>query len=153
MNSKVIVTEGLEELGKKLAALDAWVESDVLKQGCKNGAQLIADAAKALAPRKTGKLAAAIKVRAGRKSNNSVAYLASVGKGWNTGTTFYGAFQEFGWKSGPRTSHAKNAAAHDTRRQNPGEHFMQYAAEEKGPEALAQFVQTVSAAIEREFKK
>lgn len=99
-----LVIEGLEALQAGLNKLELFAEKTVLKDALKEGAKVVADEAKTLAPVKSGQLQRAIRVRAGRSRRGVMSVLASVGKKWFSGETFYGAFQEFGWHSGKRSN-------------------------------------------------
>jgi hypothetical protein len=134
---------GLDGFAKRLEALSAYAEGATLKAGAKAVAQAIADRARELAPAASGRLRAAIRVRAGRSGQGSFSFLASVGAKNFAGDQYYGAFQEFGWKSGSRK-------AGGNRKEIPGKHYMQQAAEEIGPSALATFEQAALAQLAKE---
>lgn len=112
---KTLSIDGMDELTAALSRLEAFAEKDVIKKACRAGAKVVADAAKELAPEKTGRLKNAIRVRMGRVKRGSVSALAAVGKRWFAGDEFYGAFQEFGWKSGRRSRSAEAIARRITR--------------------------------------
>lgn len=138
-----LTVEGFKSLEEGLARLTAWQEKSVLKDATKQAAQLIVDEALTLVPVRSGKLKRAIKVRAGKSGPGGVAFLAAYGKKNFLGDEFYGAFQEFGWKTGKRGS--KN------RKQIKGEHFLEYAFEEKKQEALSIMLAAMRDGIEKEL--
>jgi HK97 gp10 family phage protein len=197
MSGKTLEIQGLEELEKGLSKLEAYVYKDVIKKALTAAAELIAEGARRLVPVKTGALRNAIRVRAGRSSNGSFSVLAAVGKRWFVGDQFYGAFQEFGWKSGSRQSdqaavskriarqlqresraardgkgsglapkgsafrarqeayfqrEGQRRAAKSVRRQIPGEHFMEYAFNERKSQAMNLILNGIKEGLDRELK-
>src|SRR5262245_61194731 len=128
INSNSFECTGFDAIEAELAKLDAYTQRDTLKAAAKAGAEVVAAGARRNAPRKSGKLVRAIRVRPGRSKNGSFSMLASVGKKFFTGDEFYGGFQEFGHKTGKRGS--KN------RGEVPGEHYMEYAFDELKDQAL-----------------
>jgi HK97 gp10 family phage protein len=140
---------GDDKLDRAFQALPRIVQKKVLREGLRPAAKLVKAAAVAKAPKRTGALAGAIKVRAGKRSRkypNSVRVQVAVGKEWFKGDEFYGAFEEFGWKSGRRVK--KGRADH--RKQIPGRHFIQGAYQDQG-EAAKQVAQSkIVEGIERE---
>lgn len=202
--TKTLTITGLGDLEKGLARLSAYAEKDVIQNACKKAAQVVADDAKELVPERTGRLKRAIRVRLGHIYRGTISALAGVGKKWFAGDTFYGAFQEFGWKAGKRRSRSvelwsrfidrrarelwkqfKTAGSASKnrvlrarqrslmvtqamlderagkikfqppkpRRQIPGEHYMEYAFDEKGHEAMKVLLEEIRAGLERETKK
>lgn len=142
--------KGLDEIQSRLSGLSAYAERDVVKNALKKAANVVATAARELVPEKTGALKRAIRVRMGRaKAKGSISVIAAVGRQWFVGDQFYGAFQEFGWRAGKR----KGAREQDTRKQIPGEHFMQYAFDETAAQAMAALKSELIAGIEREATK
>lgn len=130
------IQRALDELPKRLA-------KKVIRQALRAGAKVIQPAAKAEAPEKTGQTRRAIKVRAGKSRKKNVISLGVIiGKGSYQGETFYGAFQNFGWKTGKRGS--------SNRTQVPGKHFMEKALAEKGVAARDVAEDVILAGIERE---
>ncbi len=121
-----VTIEGGDSIHKILIGLEAKASRAIVASSLRTGARVVQAAAKRLAPRDTGALERSIKVRSGR-ARHGVSVVVGVGQKWFTGDQFYGAFQEFGWKTGKRKS--KN------RKQVPGEHFMEYAFDEKAAQA------------------
>ena len=94
----IALNKALKALGSKLALK---LERKALRQVAK---PVLADA-KANAPvGETGDLKRALKLRAMRRSRTRIGMQIVTSKGWFQGDTFYGAFQEFGWKTGKRGS-------------------------------------------------
>jgi HK97 gp10 family phage protein len=75
---KVVVT-GVADLDRALRALPAKIGNKVVRQALRKGAKTFAAAARAKAPKETGKLESAIKVRAGRRSRTGIAVAVVVG--------------------------------------------------------------------------
>lgn len=97
------------------------------------GARIFRNAAKKNAPVKSGALRDAIVVRTRRynaqKQTQSVT--TGVSKREFTGKEFYAAFVEFGHRKGKRMKKGMT----DTRKFQPGEHYLEYAFDEKKAEA------------------
>lgn len=135
----------------KLNALDKKVRLKVVSKALRAGAKVIQQRAKANAPVRTGILKRAITVRASKyigkrkKQRGEVAINAQIGAGNFKGKTFYGAFQEFGWKSGWRGQKRG-------RKQIEGKHFMQRAGDQSKSEVLAVILSTLKAGIEEAAK-
>jgi HK97 gp10 family phage protein len=104
---------GLEALQQKLTQFEPKVARKYLRQGLREGAKIFQRVAKANAPRQTGALRRAIKVRAGKRNTVRV----SIGSQWFQGDQFYAAFLEFGWKQGNRN-------LKDKRKKVAGKHYM-----------------------------
>lgn len=203
VETTVMNVTGMEQVLAGLSRLEAWAQGDALKTGLTAAAEVVAEEARRLVPVKTGRLRGAIRIRPGRKGPGSVSMLASVGKRWFVGNEFYGAFQEFGWKSGKRGQDTlgpqirrrfrelmsqsraarvlgagRGLAAKGTpfrkrqeeffwrqanrdlagakrrpRRQIPGEHYMEYAFEEKKQNAMGVIVTYAMSGIENELRK
>lgn len=100
----------------------------ILRKAMRAGAKVILPAARANAPvGAAGRLRKAIRVRAAKRSRKYIGMTVTVGKELFKGDEFYGAFQEFGWKTGKRRS--------PNRKQIAGKHFLQKAGEQKGKAA------------------
>jgi HK97 gp10 family phage protein len=127
---------GAKELKRKLDELADKEVKKIVRQAMRAGAKVILPKAKAYAPvGATGNLRRAIKVRAAKRSRKYIGVNVTLGEGFFIGDAFYGAFQEFGWKTGKRKS-AK-------RRQVGGKHFMQRAAEQSGKAAGDAVISTI----------
>jgi len=112
--------------------LPAKVQNQILTRALRAGAKDVLPTAKQLAPKDTGTLRKSLKVRVLRATRKGVKKLdVTTNKSNNlyTGKTFYGAFQEFGWKSGKR-------GKSNSRRPIAGKHFLEQAHALKGPLAL-----------------
>ena len=77
------------------------VQKKVVRKPLRDGAKIINDAAKTIAPVQSGQLRRALKVRAAKRSRrnkNVVTVRPQIGEGDFKGDTFYGAFVEYGTK-------------------------------------------------------
>lgn len=112
---------GAVRLQARLEKLDRNAAARNVRKALRVGAKVLQRRAKQLAPRKTGALSKAIKVRsAGRRK--LIAIHVRVGAGFNVGQQeeFYGAFQEYG--TGERITRRGRKTG-----RVPGSQFMQKA--------------------------
>lgn len=132
-NNLTIDLRGEKGLLKALAELKTTGQKSAVKKAMRKAAKPIQKAAQQLAPKRTGQLRRSIKVRAMRRSRVrfGVRVVTSPGKNLFTGKTFYGAFQEFGWKTGKRGS--------EKRRPVEGKHFLEEAAKQTESRVTADF--------------
>lgn len=162
---------GYEALQGELSNLQHFVEKDVTKNALKSTARMVEQRIRALAPHRTGKMKAALKVRMGRSKKGYTSVLLTLGKKFFQGDSFYGAFQEMGWKSGKRGGGKGDTKTLVTvmtgkykgtdrfvkqgkaRRQIAGEHFMEYGFLEAKDSAMAHLVSELKKGIEAEYKK
>jgi len=153
-NVATVTIIGAKETIAKLDALDKKVRRKVVSAAMRAGAKVIVARAKANAPVASGKLKKAINVRVAKfigsrkKKRGEIAINAQIGKGNFKGKTFYGAFQEFGWKSGRRVKKGKT----DNRRQIQGKHFMETAGKQGASEAVNVIMNTIRTGIEEAAK-
>lgn len=158
------VTVKIENADRIIAALDKVtkkVQRKVISAGCRAGAKLIQTNAKTRAPRKSGLLAKAIRVRVSKRVGNrkkkrgEVAVNAQIGKGDFKGETFYGAFQEFGWHSGKRAGkqHLKKGGIEDQRKFIAGKHFMEQAYKAQASSALSAMSRTIVDGLEQAVRE
>ena len=125
-----------KELIRKLERFTRRDAKRAVRRGTRAGAKIVIPRARELAPvlkkrtkrRMPGLLRRAIRVRAAKRSRRYIGAVVILGAGFFKGETFYGAFQELGWKTGKRGS--------ENRKQIPGKHFMERAAKEKEDEAV-----------------
>ena len=154
----------IENADRIIAALEKVtkkVQRKVISAGCRAGAKLIQQDAKTRAPKKSGLLRKAIRVRVSKrvgtgngtgtrkKKRGEVSINAQIGKGDFRGETFYGAFQEYGWKSGKRVS----KGTEDNRRQIAGKHFMENAYKAQRSAALSAMTNTILEGLEKAVRE
>lgn len=134
---------GDKQLDAIFAGLPMKVQKQVLRPALRSAAKIVHAAAKNNAPVKTGALRRSLKVRAGKRTRkNLVRAVVQTGASDNLfkGKTYYGAFQEFGWKSGKRGS--------SSRRQISGKHYIQAAYDSTAATAKEQALEEIKKGIE-----
>jgi HK97 gp10 family phage protein len=94
--------DGLAELDRKLKLLPKKVAGKISRKALRAGSKVILKEAKALAPVATGTLKASLKVKSGKRKRGFVSVQVQTADGDYRGETFYGAFLEYGHKSGKR---------------------------------------------------
>lgn len=142
-----IKIQGLEQLRKKLDVLGKTGVKRAMRPALRAGQKVITKAAQAAAPVRTGLVQRNIKTRAIRRSRKHFGMRTVLGEGFYKGKTFYGAFQEFGWKTGSRNVRTL------PRRQIPGKHFMEKAAKANARAVGDLIVNLAAPAIEAEAAK
>lgn len=139
---------GNKELDKFFRTFPMKVQKKVVRKPLRDGSKIIADAAKANAPSAGGLLRKAIKVRAAkrsRKNKNLVTVRPQIGAGDFKGETFYGAFQEYGYRVGRRQMGDKRTFVE-------GRHYMERAFKEKSPQAKDVVISGIKRGIEAEAR-
>jgi hypothetical protein len=118
MATKPVIVTGSEELNRKLADLKGSKAKQAIRKSSRTALRPVAEAAKSNAPRRSGRLAKSIKVRALERSRSRVGSRVTSSGSDNQfkGRTFYGGFQEYGWKAGRRAKNADVGAAAGARR-------------------------------------
>jgi len=138
---------GDKELIAKLDRLEKRDARRVLRRAHRAAAKQILPKARGLAPvlrRQKGRvqrhapglLRRAIRVRAAKRSRKFIGAVVTIGKGFFKGETFYGGFQEWGW----RTRRGRTIA---------GKLFMEEAAKRAGPGAAQRAIQMIKQGIEQ----
>lgn len=129
------------EVRRIVDALPAKIEKRVWRKACRAAAKVILPRARANAPKQTGQLRKALRVRALKRSRVYVGARVTVGADkWYTGDTFYAAFVEFGHKIGKRPSKNIIKSGRDKRQEVPGKHYLEKAGEQSASAAVATFV-------------
>lgn len=105
MAKELLVLTGSPELNQKLRGLRGPRQKAAIRKASRVALRPVADRAKSNAPKRSGRLRRSIKVRAMKRSRSRIgARVTSSGTDHNfKGRTFYGGFQEFGWRAGRRT--------------------------------------------------
>jgi HK97 gp10 family phage protein len=135
-------------LAAKLHRLTDAEAKKAILGACRESIKVIQAEARTLAPSKTGAMRRSIKVRSIARSRKRVGVRVTTSASDNMygGKTFYGAFQEFGWKTGSRKGTAN-------RKQIPGKNFMKQAAGAKKGSALEIFKAKIDDYIRKVLKK
>lgn len=94
------IVTGLEELDKSLSELEPKFQKKIVRQAQRQGAKILLKKAKDKAPKETGALKKAIKIKSAPRSRKFVGIDIGVGSQFFVGKQFYGSFLEFGWKPG-----------------------------------------------------
>lgn len=128
------------DLIRKLDRLEARDAKKAVRRGTRAGAKIIKPIVVSMAPKKSGILRQAIRVRATKRSRKFIGAVVQMGAGWFKGPTFYGAFQEWGWKS-------------RSGREIPGKLFMQRATKYAGRQAAARAVTVIRDEIEQAARR
>jgi HK97 gp10 family phage protein len=113
-----ISLEGDKELVNTLRSLTKSEFKSAVQTGAKKAMAPIQKTARAIAPKKTGKLRRAVRVRVLKRSRVRVGARVTVGAhdSMFKGRTFYAAFQEYGWRAGKRATNATIGVAKGKRR-------------------------------------
>lgn len=123
-----VTINGTKELAAVLRSIPEKEAAGAIRKGTRAGQKLIARVAVRRAPRRTGAMARAIKVRAMKRRRHRFGNVVVIGEKTFVGDAFYGGFQEFGWHIGKR----RTSTGASGRRFVEGEHFMERAARDKG---------------------
>lgn len=101
-----IVLTGDAGVNAMLRTLAGPQAKKVIRTAARKALKPVAAAARTLAPRDTGALAKAVKIRALKRSRSRTGARVTIGAGEFIGKTFYGGFQEWGWttKSGRKVA-------------------------------------------------
>lgn len=149
MEGVTLSIRGDKAVQRRLMALPRNLRKRALQQAARNAMKPVLAAARSNAPKgETGNLRKAVKSKVLRRNRKGlVGQVVSISDKWFQGDQFYGAFQEFGWKTGKRQS--KNPEYEANRRQIPGKHFVEQAYKTQGETALRLFMSEVPKAIDR----
>ena len=110
--------QGDTELVDKLKGFTKSEYKSAVQIGAKKALKPAQQTAKSIAPRDTGKLRRAIRIRVLKRSRKRVGARVTIGshESMFKGRTFYAAFQEYGWKTGKRASNQDLGVAKRKRR-------------------------------------
>lgn len=134
----------------KLKEIVPKLRRKVLSKAARTAMRPVLAAAKANSPHKTGSLRQSLRMRALKRNRRGrVGVRVGTSRQWFKGDEFYGAFQEFGWKSGKRMRKSQvDAGIQDNRKQIPGKHYVENAYLSHGQQALNSFMQSVTEQID-----
>lgn len=133
---------GGRELEAKLKELDEKVSGKIVGNGLRAGAKIIYQAGEANVPVRTGNLQRGLQIRPLRTTRQGYKSIdVGVGAKWFHGPTFYAAFVEWGHRLGSRK-------LGDKRKFVEGEHYIEYAYDDKASEAADAIVDVIRAGIE-----
>jgi len=147
---------GVKEICDKLDRLTKNEGRAALRKGLRAGANCMAPTIKALTPvskdprdKHRGLLKRSVKVRAGKKSRDTVSIRAGFGKKWFTGPTFYAPFELWGHKWGKRKAKGVIRREGDNRPEYKGNDFIRKAFAQRGRQAADIAKQTIVAEIDK----
>ena len=141
-----LTLEGAKELDRKLRELPKRLEKKILRTALRAGMRPIHTAAQQNAPVEKGQLKRSIKLRAIKRNRKGfVGVKIETKGGFFRGETFYGAFQEFGFRIGHRR-------LGNQRKFIPGKHYFLGAADDKKDEAASIVTSEIASGIIREAK-
>jgi HK97 gp10 family phage protein len=146
---------GESELRKKLEGLTDKESKAVIRGAAREALKPIQRMAQDLAPRKTGRLRRSIRIRSLTRSRKRIGARITISNKDTqfTGRTFYGAFQEFGWRPGKRLARSSSAGATDQRPRVPPKEFLKRAARSASSTAVNLFNSIVSKHIQKAMSK
>lgn len=102
---KILVT-GHRKIDRALKRIAPAAQRQVFRKASREALREMQREAKLIAPRKTGRLAKAIKIRSGQRSRRFIRIVLAVAKGSFKDSRFYGAFEEFGARgAGTKPTH------------------------------------------------
>lgn len=103
-----LVLTGDAELNRKLRELGGPKQKAAIRKASRAALKPVAAAAKANAPKRSGRLRKSIKVKAIKRSRSRVGSRVTTSKTDNQfkGRQFYSGFQEYGWRVGKRATNA-----------------------------------------------
>jgi HK97 gp10 family phage protein len=151
-----IILIGSGELRQKLQGLTDKESKAVIRGATREALKPIQRSAQDLAPKKTGRLRRSIRIRSLTRTKKKIGSRITISKKDNqyTGRTFYGAFQEFGWKPGKRlTMKAAIAGATRDSQKVPPKEFMRRSAKNGARDAVTLFNSIVSKHIQKVMSK
>lgn len=155
--------KGDKELQRKLSRLSKDATNRVMTRALLRAGSVLEDQAKQNAPRKTGRLANSIRTHlSGIDFSNTSRVVVNVETNdrWFGGKTFYGAFQEFGWRVGRRLRRGRTLfrkavrfVRNRLRKKIPGKHYIKRALDSHGRIAQEAAIEEIRAGIEREASR
>jgi HK97 gp10 family phage protein len=131
-----IVLTGDSALNAKLNELTSKQAKEAIRKAARPALQGTLAAARSLAPKRTGRMAKNIKIRAITRSRSRVGMRVTLSKqGDYSGKAFYGAFINYGRKTGSRRQSSLRRQPKE-RRQIEGTRFLNKAAEQTRASAV-----------------
>lgn len=152
---------GFKELVSALERLPVAIENKVLKFALKEAAKPILKSARANAPKDTGALKKAIKIRTMKRKKGRVGFtVGPFARDIPGGKAFYGYFQEKGWVTGKRTADDRRSQKAGKERQPkqgqrriPGKFYLRRAFDANKSITQQQMHDLIVKGIEREAER
>src|SRR6185437_13388918 len=126
---------GMQEAIEALKSLNNKLERKIIRQGLRAGAKVLKSAAQSEAPERTGLLKSSIKVRAGKRTKNSISVNVATSANDFQGKAFYAGFLLYGWRIGKRS-------LGDARKLQPANNFFKRAFDATGEQAAQTAIDT-----------
>jgi HK97 gp10 family phage protein len=141
---------GHEEVMQRLRDLDEKTEKQIFRVGLKAGANVVLPVAESLAPERSGRMRANLKVRNGGSNKKRVRISVGASAKDFSGPAFYTGFVLWGHKIGKRIRRAllRIRPELDARKTVPGDDFIKHAYDETKQAALDTAMSTMAQQIE-----
>lgn len=155
------ILTGDADMTRLLNRLGGTRARSVMMRALRAAARPILARAKEIVPVATGKLRSALTTVNLRSRSDRIGVVVSNRAGHLfAGKTYYGGFQEFGWKTGARFAHRDrrrrwqrhNRSVNLSRREIPGTHFMERAGNEREAAARDIYREQLGRFIEMEAR-
>lgn len=145
-----VIFVGSGILAAKLEGLTNAESKRAIGGACRESLKPMLAEAKRNAPAKSGKLRKSIRIKAIR-SRKRIGARVTIGGGGSeySGKQFYGAFQEFGWKTGSRKNKDPDNKNKKERRQVEPKHYLEKAASSNASGAVEIFNSVISVYIKK----
>lgn len=135
-----VVITGDKEVNRMLHQLAGKEQKAVVRKAARTSIKTLLPTVRRNAPKDTGALRRSFTVRALTRSAKQFGARITTRGGLFQGKTFYGGFQEWGWKLGKRGT--------DGRRKIPGKFFMKRAADTKRRSVLTIYKSEIKIGVE-----
>jgi len=144
MGNEIQIT-GIKETDRAIQELGKNISKKIMRKAMRESLKPVQQACKQNAPVDKGDLRKAIKIKAMKKSRKGFGVKVEIGEGDFKGDTFYGAFQEYGWKTGKRGS--------ENRHEIKGKGFMRKSFDETKESAKEDALNKIKIGIEAEANR
>lgn len=136
---------GIKETDNAIKELGKNLSKKIMRKSMREALKPVQQACKQNAPVDRGNLKKAIKIKAMKKSRKGFGVKVEIGEGDFKGDTFYGAFQEWGWKTGKRGS--------ENRHEIKGKGYMRKGFDETKESAKEDAIKKIKKGIEAEANR
>ena len=140
-----LVAGAVKKINKALKTIEPRARKKAMTRAARSAMKPILTKVRSNAPKMTSALRKSIRMRALKRRRSSMGVTVATKDDWFKGDEYYGAFQEFSWKTGSR----KQSKSGATRKQIPGLHFVEDAFKASGNGALRRFLVQVPKEIEK----
>jgi HK97 gp10 family phage protein len=140
------IVEGVTEAVKGLDELERKMQNKIIRKGLRAGGKVWRDAARGEAPTRSGKTRRAIKVRAGKRTKDSISVSVGISDKDYSGEAFYAAFVLYGHRVGRRS-------LGDARKLVPANNFLERAYNQSGQAAGDKAIEVMKEELENQGTK